>query len=149
MSNNPFSDPYQPYQSPQSYSFQPQQQQPLLPGQKPKVWLWYLLYCCGMAMIYVLCAVLGVVFLALPAEMLEGEEAPEVIRIQGGVFFVLGIALFGLYAAAPFLPRTKFAWIYGFVTIGIGLTSCCTMPASIPLLIFWLKPDTKAYLNVR
>ncbi len=30
------------------------------------------------------------------------------------------------------------------VLIGLGLTSCCTWPATIPLIIQWLKPEMKA-----
>jgi hypothetical protein len=88
-----------------------------------------------------------VAFLAMPSEMLEDADSPEAVRIQGVVLIVMGVGLFLLYAIAPFLPRSKFAWIYGFVTIGIGLTSCCTLPFCIPLLIQWLKPEVKSYLN--
>jgi hypothetical protein len=33
------------------------------------------------------------------------------------------------------------------VTIGLGMTSACTLPICIPLLIFWLKPETKAFFH--
>ena len=31
--------------------------------------------------------------------------------------------------------------------IAIGLTSCCTIPASVPLLVGWLKPDLRAWFG--
>jgi cytochrome c biogenesis protein CcdA len=140
MSTNPFSDPYRPPQH-----FSPPAE--VLPGQRPPVMTWYAIYCAGMALLYLLCIALGVAFLAMPSEMLEDADSPEAVRIQGVVLIVMGVGLFLLYAIAPFLSRSKFAWIYGFVTIGIGLTSCCTLPFCIPLLIQWLKPEVKSYLN--
>lgn len=113
MSQNPFADPYQ---SPQP--LQPQYVFP--PGRKPGVWTWYVVYCTVMALLYLFCMGLGLLMFAAPE-----EEVPEKY-ITGTVLLVIGLPLLALYVAAPFLPRSKFAWIYGFVTIGIGLTSCCT-----------------------
>jgi hypothetical protein len=31
--------------------------------------------------------------------------------------------------------------------MAIGMTSCCFLPFLIPLLIYWLKPETKAYFG--
>jgi len=53
------------------------------------------------------------------------------------------------FGVGVFLPREPWAWIYGIVTIGIGMTSCATLPFCIPLLIFWIKPETKAYFDQR
>jgi hypothetical protein len=111
--------------------------------------MWYVIYCVLMALLYVLCFGLGALFLSLdPATLEATDEDAMVLKIQGGMFMVISIPLVILYGAAPFLPKRKWAWIYGFVTIGIGLTSACCLPASIPLLIFWLKPETKAFFNV-
>src|SRR5687767_7715066 len=133
MSTNPFSDPYR---SPQ---FAPPP--PLPHGQRPAVMTWYMVYCVAMALLYFLCVVFGALMLTAPGELADGEETPDVIFMQGMILTVLGAALLFLYGAAPFLPRSKFAWIYGFVTIGIGFTSCCTLPFSIALLVFWLGAD--------
>jgi hypothetical protein len=142
MSTNPFSDPYQ---SPQYFSPPPPQ---LPPGQQPAVWTWYIIFCAAMAILYLLCIGLGMVLLAMLEELSEDGDPPELVYVQGIVVSIMGGVLFLLYAAAPFLPRSKAAWIVGFVTIGIGLTSCCTMPFSIARLIQWLKPEVKSFLNV-
>lgn len=135
MSQNPFADPYQPPQPfPPGYS-------PLPPGQKPPVWFWYVGYCVAMALLYLACIGLGAVMMVV-----DDPDTPE-SWIMGIVFAVICAPLFLMYAAAPFLPRSKFAWYYGFATIGLGLTSCCTLPFSIALLIYWLKPETRGYLN--
>lgn len=136
MSQNPYSDPYQP---PQPFPVAPV---PLLPGQKPGVWLWYVLYCAAMALLYLAC--IGFSFV-LP--QLDNDVEPAERIFVTGVMLVFCVPLFLLYAAAPFLPQSKFAWYYGFVTIGIGLTSCCTLPFSIALLIQWLKPEVRGYFN--
>lgn len=143
------SSPYHPPNPPPAPPFPPQQQ-PYPPGPPgtPRVWPWYVTYCVLMALLYAVCSVAGV-FLLLNAESIaEGsDDEPLVFTIQGVIFAVLGVVLFALFAVAPFLPKKKFAWIYGFVTIGLGLTSACCMPATIPLLIFWLKDDTKRFFN--
>jgi hypothetical protein len=141
MSQNPFADPYQP---PQPF---PSGAASFVPGQKPAVWTWYVVYCTAMALLYLLCTGLGVALLVGGAALADNQEEAMGLFIQGVVFSVICVPLLILYAAAPFLPRTKFAWFYGFATIGLGLTSCCTLPFSIALLIQWLKPEVKAYLN--
>lgn len=59
----------------------------------------------------------------------------------------VGVVMLPLYGVAPFLPRGKVAWIYGIVLLAMGLTSCCFIAFSIPLFIFWLKPETRAYFE--
>ena len=141
MSQNPFADPYQP---PQPF---PHGAASFVPGQRPAVWTWYIVYCGVMAALYLVCTGLGVAMLAGSSALANADHNAEVFVIQGIVFCVLCLPLFALYAAPPFLPRSKFAWYFGFATIGIGLTSCCTLPFSIALLIQWLKPEVRAYLN--
>ena len=43
-----------------------------------------------------------------------------------------------------FLPRRSWGLSLGLVLIGLGMASCITWPATIPLLIGWLKPGMKA-----
>jgi hypothetical protein len=135
MNQNPFADPYQsPQALPPGYS-------PLPPGVKPAVWFWYVAYCLAMALLYLACVGFGCLM-----PFIEDTSPSEGV-FMAIVFVGICLPLFMLYAAAPFLPRSRFAWYYGFVTIGIGLTSCCTLPFSIALLIQWLKPEVKDYLN--
>jgi hypothetical protein len=51
------------------------------------------------------------------------------------------------FVAAFFMPVKPWAWIYHLVLICVGFTSACCMLASIPLLIFWVRPETKAYFG--
>ena len=95
-----------------------------------------------MALLYLGTAVMGIVFLfAEPDQDMSAEEA----RIMGAVILILGLVFFIPYAIAPFLPRQSWVWVFGLVLICIGLSSLCCLPACIPLLLVWLKPEMKAF----
>ena len=112
---------------------------------KPPVMTWYKAYCVVMALLYLFCIVAGVIFLiAAPTDPnISAAEA----QITGGAMFFGGILAFGPFAFGAFLPQKPWAWIFGLVLICIGLTSVCCMPATIPLLIHWIKPETKFYFG--
>lgn len=108
----------------------------------PPVFPWFVAYCIVMALLYLGLAVMGIVFLFIePDRDMSAEEA----TLMGALFIVLGLVFFAPYAAAPFLPRTSWVWVLGLVLICLGLTSACCLPACIPLLIHWLKPEMKAF----
>jgi hypothetical protein len=135
MSQNPFSDPYA--------SPQPSPSLVLASGQKPGVWFWYVGYCLIMAFIYLACFAFSIALI-----LTANEESPENYFV-GFLLLIISLPLLLLFAIAPFLPRNKYTWFLGFLTIGIGFTSCVTLPASIALIIQWIKPQVKAYLNVQ
>ena len=58
---------------------------------------------------------------------------------------LIGVVFMGAFGFGLFVPARRWGWIYGIVLIAVGLTSCCLLPATIPLLIFWLKPETQAF----
>lgn len=107
-----------------------------------KTYFWFRVYCVFLALLYLLVATMGAFLVIARPDTREYNETE--ILIMGIVYLVLGIALFIPFAIAPLLPRRPWVWIYGMVLIAIGLTSCCFIPACIPLLIYWLKPETKA-----
>ena len=108
----------------------------------PSVYKWFVAYCVFMALGYLTAAAMGIVFLFIePDADMSAAEA----RILGVVCLIVGLVFFIPYAAAPFLPRQSWVWVFGLVLICIGLGSACCLPACIPLLIFWLKPEMKAF----
>lgn len=111
------------------------------PARIPEVWTWYVVYCLAMAAMYLFCVLLGVVLLVVDPSDLEMDSIEA--KVQGAVFLLIGMALAVPYALAPFLPKRPWTWVLGIVLIGIGLTSCCCLPASLPLLLAWLKPELK------
>ena len=108
----------------------------------PPAFKWYVAYCILMALGYLALIVMGIVYIAVEPErdMSAAEQ-----RIMGVVFIVMGLPFCATYAAAPFLPRSSWVWVFGLVLICIGLGSLCCLPICIPLLLSWIKPEMKAY----
>lgn len=111
----------------------------------PKIWSWYVAYCLSLALVYFLLFLGGILFFLfldrIPPEERAGLIFAAIFCIVLGLVFCVG------FAAGPFLPKKPSVWIYGMVLICIGMTSACCLPASIPLLIFWIKPETKAFFG--
>lgn len=117
------------------------------PPPTPAVWKFHVAYCILMAVAFLLLMVMGVVFLFVdPAEL---EMPPPEVKAMSLTFAGLGLLLSLPYAAAPFLPRRGWAWVVGIVLICLGMTSTCCLPITIPLLIFWVKPENKASFGMR
>lgn len=111
----------------------------------PPVVTWYKVYAVGMSLLYLLVIAAGAFFLFVPEEALgEDEMSPWIMAV---VFFVFGFPLLALYGASIFLPPRPWVWVLDIVLICLGFTSCLTLPFCIPLLIYWLKPETKAYFG--
>jgi len=68
-------------------------------------------------------------------------------NLMGAVYLLLGLVLFAA-CFLPFVLRPRpWVWTYDLVIIALGLSSPCLLPASIPLIIFWVKPETRAYFG--
>ncbi len=115
----------------------------------PPVVKWYRLYAGAMAALYLLVLLAGVgmlIFLPGNEPSLRGTEKVVVLTYVG-FLVALGAALGAAFGASLFLPPKPWVWIYDLVLIAIGLTSPCCLPASVPLLIFWIRRDTQAYFG--
>jgi hypothetical protein len=121
---------------------------PVAPTERPGVVTWFSVYAIAMAVVYLLLAGFGVTILVVGPEQFEtNRNDAQAMAVQGVVFIVLGLALCVPFGIAPFLPRKPGVWIYDLVLICLGLTSCACLPITIPLLIFWLKPETKLWFG--
>lgn len=110
-------------------------------NERPQVVTWYYVYVGVLAAVYLL---FGVGFLIAAFLVPPGELPPE----DQFTLYLMPVCMLPfavLYIAAFFLPRAPWAWIFHLVLIAIGMTSACCLPVCIPLLIFWLKPETKAW----
>jgi hypothetical protein len=112
---------------------------------RPKVITWFNVYVIVLCLLYVFVSVVGLFFLLVPHEKLEKSLFEALFT--GSVCFGLGILLLAS-CIVPFIFRPRpWLWVYNLVLICIGMTSTCFLPASIVLLIFWLKPEVKRYYN--
>lgn len=64
-------------------------------------------------------------------------------RASATVLLGVALVLAGFYTFAAVLPLKPWAWIVGLVAIAIGVTGC-TVVFAIPLLVYWMKPVTRA-----
>jgi hypothetical protein len=110
-----------------------------------KTFFWYRVYVGFMAALY-LAVLAGGMALVFAAGTMSGDEAQQSL-VMGVVYGIMGAVFALVYGIALFLPRKPYNWIVGIVLIAFGLTSCCFLPAAVPLLIFWLKPETKNYFG--
>jgi hypothetical protein len=110
-----------------------------------KAFFWYRVYCASLAVLYLLVTI-GGAFLAVTPNLIPDKSAEETMFV--GIFYgIIGAIFLLVFAVAFFLPRKPFNWIVGIVMISLGMTSCCFLPFLIPLLIYWIKPETKAYFG--
>jgi hypothetical protein len=111
----------------------------------PPVWAWYIVYCVAMTLVSLCLLLIGIAILVAPSssDLTSSDKA-----IAGGFYIIFGLLLTGVYGVAPFLPKRPWAWIYHVVLICLGFTSCCCIPFSIPMLIFWLKPEMRVFFNM-
>jgi len=116
----------------------------------PPVLTWFKIYCGFMVALYVMTALLFAAGLFInPAELEKGTEGPPVWLFYVIIAVaVLGCLMFaGAFASPFFLSPKPWVWTFNVVLICIGMLSCLTMPASIPLLIYWTKPEAKRYFG--
>lgn len=65
-----------------------------------------------------------------------------ILTILSGVFLVP-------HAIAIFAGRGR--WVYTLAVVLIGMSmlwNCCCLPVTIPLLVVWLKPETKRWYGM-
>lgn len=121
-----------------------------LPGEpppgldRPPVLIWYQIYCGALAVVYVAVIALLVIMLVAAA---RGASVKTEDLIIFGALSLTSVPFAVFYGAAPFLPNRPWAWTYGVVAIAIGMTSACCLPACVPLLIYWMKPEVKMYFG--
>lgn len=123
-----------------------------LPPSNPPVLTWFRVYAGGLTFIYfALIAVLTLTyFYGFPRGFSEKDlngMPPWVFQIYWFVLIAVCLVLGIAFLVSFFLPRKPWAWVYDLVLICIGFTSACCLPACIPLLIYWLKPEAKAYFG--
>jgi hypothetical protein len=117
----------------------------------PGVVKWFRVYCGALALVYLAVIAGGIAFLvfgAFGSHPQKSEEVPRVVLVAYAFFLMLLGAVFAAaFGAGVFLRPKPWVWVYAIVLITVGFTSPCCLPFSVPLLIFWLKPECKAYFG--
>lgn len=111
----------------------------------PRVVTWFKVYAGFLCLLYLATAAFSLVFFLVdPAELeMEATEA----HVIGALLLVVGLALFAANLLPLILRPRPWLWVYDLVLICLGMTSACFLPACIPLLIYWLKPEAKEYFG--
>jgi uncharacterized membrane protein len=118
---------------------------PSIPFTRPPVVRWFYVYCAVLCVVYLAVAAFCLpLFLIEPAELDMGKTEAVVM---GVVFLVMGLVFFVLFLMPFFLPQRPWVWVFDLVLICIGMTSACFLLACVPLLLFWVKPETKAWFG--
>lgn len=119
------------------------------PVERPAVVAWQHRYCAFMCCAYVLTVAMGVFMIAFRREGADGRNSAEDLLVMGVLLVGMGLVLAVAYGIAPFLEPAPWLWVYHLVLIAFTLTSPCCLPTGVPLLIFWIKPETKAWFGQR
>ena len=110
-----------------------------------KTFFWYRVYLGVMTLLYMALASMGTA-IAYFRPTIENQK-PEETLIMGVIYGLLGAVFFMVHLVALVLPPKSYNWIVGIVMIAIGMTSCCMWPVVIPLLIYWVKPETRSFFG--
>ena len=113
----------------------------------PKVVAWQHRYCAFMAVVYVLCVAGGVLLIVFRHQLADEQDSPTELLVMGVILAAVSAVMAIAFGAAPFLPAAPWVWIYHLVLMALTMTSMCCLPFAIPLLIGWIKPETKAYFG--
>jgi cation transporter-like permease len=110
-----------------------------------KVFFWYRAYCAFLVLLYVAVTIGGIALAVIRPE--SSEYRAEEFMLVGIIYAVTGAVMAVVFTVALLLPPKPYNWIVGVIMIAIGMTSCCFVPVCVPLLIYWFKPETKAFFG--
>jgi hypothetical protein len=116
-----------------------------MPAETPKVLAWFKVYSALLAAVYFAFVGASLIFFLMDPSELDTTKTGALL--MGLMLLGIGLVFTAAFVLPFFLKPKPWVWIYNLVLICIGLTSPCCMPASIPLLIYWLKPEVKAYFG--
>ena len=108
---------------------------------QPKVVFWFKIYAGFMAFLYFAVLVAGVLLMVFAPR--SGDSLP--LAIMGVVYIALGLVFALAYGLAFAFRPSPGSWVFHLILICIGFGGCPTIAAAVPLLIFWIKPETKRF----
>jgi len=128
MTNEPFAEPGAPQPPPASIT-------------------WFRAYAGFMAFLYLVVTCLWVLSMFGVICLIDAAGQPKLTSAFDLIVLGAMLAAFLLCLTAVFLPARPWVWTYDLVVICFGMTHMCCLPACIPLLIYWIKPEIRAYFG--
>lgn len=118
-------------------------------GPPPGVY-YYRIYAGILAAFAALSFVGGIVFLITVAAPVGGGTAPssssDLLGVVSGLFYmVIGVGLFVPLLISLLAGRAAWVHTLGTVLLAVSMLSFCCIPFALPVLIVWLKPETKRW----
>lgn len=122
----------------------------MVSSSRPPVVKWFKAYCGFMIFLYAVIALASVAAFFIPQEEIPTTpDGPPIWLFSFLVTVMLTVSL-GLVVifALPWISAPKpWIWTLGTVLICIGFLNGLTIVASLFLLIYWLKPETRLYFG--
>jgi hypothetical protein len=100
-----------------------------------------------MTVLSALATLVGLVMMFMPLFVRSATGTDPGTWLVGLVYGGVGIAFFVPWVIALFGDRKPWVHTLGTVMIALGMTQLCCLPIQIPLLIAWLKPETKRWYS--
>lgn len=107
-------------------------------GRRPAVIAWFRVYA-AVSVLFPLAYVAFWAWANLTSNHPTASQGTAVYLVTA----VICLVLVGFFLVAALVPYKPWGWTIGLVAICLGLSSCLVV-VTVPLLVFWLKPETKA-----
>ncbi len=106
------------------------------------IWL-FKLYC----VFIILCGLFSIGFGGVVLTF--NPPAPSPARTEGiqiaALYFFMGAASALPALLGIFIPRKPWGWTYSMILLGLSMLGCVCIPPAVLLLIFYLRPNVKAF----
>jgi hypothetical protein len=114
----------------------------------PEGVIYFRIYAGIMAVINALVALFGLVMMFVPLFSRSAASSGSTeFWIVGLIYGGIGVVFFIPWMVALFGGRKPWVHTMGTVMIALGMTQICCLPILIPLLISWMKPETKRWFG--
>lgn len=115
---------------------------------------YFRIYAAVTAFFYGALALLGIGMMTMPlfsskAPTGSGPPAELGMWVAGLMYAGIGAVFAAPAVIALFGGRRPWVHTLGTVVIGLGMMSICCVPILIPVLIHWMKPETRAWYGSR
>lgn len=111
--------------------------------ERPPVIVWFRVYAATMALVQLVAVAMVVLRMwqRTNADVYVRDRDADVVLL---VLLLVFLFFLGFFVVATFVPYKPWGWSVGLVAIGLGCSGIVGMIICVPMLLYWLKPITKA-----